>query len=240
MSGHAVSHAPVTHPLMYQEWLELSFLHWRYPPEQVQRLLPAGLTVQPFEGDAWVALVPFRMRVRLPGLPAVPYATVFLETNVRTYVVGPDGQPAVWFFSLDAPRLHAVLAARATYRLPYVWSRMSMQRAGRVYEYSDKRHLGAVRSHVRVEVGDTIPPAEVDELTRFLTSRWRLITRGRGGRMIGADVDHPLWPVAEARVVALDDGLVTAAGLPPPRAEPLVLHSPGVVVRIARPRRVRG
>ena len=44
---------------MMHRWDRLTFLHWRYDADVVQRLLPAGLTVETFDGSAWVGLVPF-------------------------------------------------------------------------------------------------------------------------------------------------------------------------------------
>jgi uncharacterized protein YqjF (DUF2071 family) len=40
-------------------------------------------------------------------------------------------------------------------------------------------------------------------------------------------------------VLAVDDQLVTAAGLPPPQGEPLAHYSPVVDVRIGHPERYR-
>ena len=55
----------------------------------------------------------------------------FCETNVRTYVRDASGRPGIWFLSLDAARLGAVITARTTYRLPYFWSAMRIgQREG--------------------------------------------------------------------------------------------------------------
>ena len=109
----------------------LTFLHWRYPPETVQALLPDGLEVETFDGVAWVGLIPFLMdRVRPRWLPPVPWLSRFPETNVRTYVRGPDGRTGIWFFSLDAARLPAVLAARVGFGLPYYWSEMSVRAMG--------------------------------------------------------------------------------------------------------------
>ena len=56
----------VSRPAMHHRWDLLTFLHWRYDPAVVQRLLPPGLTVQTFDGSAWVGLVPFMMQVRGP------------------------------------------------------------------------------------------------------------------------------------------------------------------------------
>jgi uncharacterized protein YqjF (DUF2071 family) len=57
---------------MTQRWELLTFLHWPYEPRLVQALLPPGLTVETYDGQAWVGLVPFRMRVAPFRLPALP------------------------------------------------------------------------------------------------------------------------------------------------------------------------
>src|SRR5512135_1436091 len=131
---------PVKRPLMQMSWHTLTFLHWPYEPAWVQALLPPGLTAQTFDGRAWVGLVPFEMVVRWPGGPAVPWLSRFPETNVRTYVTGPDGTTGVWFLSLDAARLPAVAAARAGWGLPYYWNaQMSVVRRGDRVRYQSRR-----------------------------------------------------------------------------------------------------
>ncbi|OLB79168.1 MAG: hypothetical protein AUI14_11155 [Actinobacteria bacterium 13_2_20CM_2_71_6] len=46
-------------PIMIQHWRLLTFIHWRYPADVVQSLLPDGLEVETFDGSAWIGLVPF-------------------------------------------------------------------------------------------------------------------------------------------------------------------------------------
>ena len=118
----------VERPIMQHRWESLTFLHWSFPPDAVQRLLPPSLHVEPYEERAWVGLVPFYMRVSLPRTRSVPWFSEFCETNVRTYVRDDAGRSGIWFFSLDAARLGAVVTARTTYRLPYFWSQMSSTR----------------------------------------------------------------------------------------------------------------
>lgn len=98
---------------MRQQWQTLTFLHWAYPPDVVQNLLPDGLRVETRKGLVWVGLVPFRMTIDGPVGPALPWLRAIPETNVRTYVVGSDGQPGVWFFSLDITSIDAVAGGRA-------------------------------------------------------------------------------------------------------------------------------
>src|SRR3954465_10856536 len=111
---------------MRHRWATISFLHWSYPAAEIQHRLPDGLEVEPWDGQAWVGLVPFGMTVRPPVGPG---ASQFPETNARTHVVGPAGRPGVYFFSLDAGSATAVTTARASWQLPYFLARMAVARS---------------------------------------------------------------------------------------------------------------
>ena len=236
--------APVAHPVMHQGWLDLTSVHWRYDPEVVQRLLPPGFRVDTFDGAAWVGIIPFLMhRVRPPGLPPLGRLSTFLETNVRTYLVAPDGRRGVWFASLDVTRLVPALVARATYGLPYCWARMRTERTGDVVHHTSRRRwprsTAGASVDLRVRLGEVVPPDEVGELEHFVTARWGL--GNQFGRLpLWAAVDHGPWMLRRAELLSCDESLTAAAGLPPPEGEPLVLWSPGVQVRIGRPRVVWG
>ena len=227
---------PVRRAVMRQQWLDLAYVHWRYPADVVQRLLPAGLTVDTFDGSAWVGLIPFRMKgIGLARGPAVPYFGTFSEVNVRTYVHA-EGRAGVWFFSLDVDRLLPALVARASYRLPYCWGDTTHRREGSsVTTVVRRRWPSRVdESSLRITVGE---PVVADDLDVFLTARWGLFSRSLRG-IRHAPVDHEPWPLRSATLAAIDDSLVEAAGLPTPAGEPHVRFSDGVSVRIGLPRRV--
>jgi uncharacterized protein YqjF (DUF2071 family) len=220
---------------MYQRWTWITFVHWRYPAPVVQGMLAPGLTVETFDGTAWVGLTPFLMAdVRVPGVPPLPWLSRFPETNLRTYARDDRGRSGIWFLSLDAARLPAVLAARAGYRLPYFWSDMAVRRHGdRVLYRGRRRRPGprGARADADVELGPPLDEAERDALAHFLTARYRLFTVV-AGRLAAAEVEHPAWPLHRAHLDRLDQDLVSAAGLPAPRDDPLVHASPGVPTRI--------
>lgn len=233
----------VERPLMFHRWERLTFLHWRYPAEVVQRLLPPNLSVETYDGVAWVGLVPFFMRINAPGIPRLPWISHFCETNVRTYVRDELGQSGVWFFSLDAERVPAVAAARLGFRLPYMWSEMSLDDRGDTKTYTTRRRwpAGGVTSRVTVEIGAPFAAAELTERDHFLTARWALFSVGgaRGRYRRYAHAQHDPWPLRRAVVRELDDRLVADTGLPTPNGESLVHYSPGVDVRIGFPHRYR-
>ena len=228
---------PVTRAVMVQQWRDLAYVHWRYPVEEVQALLPSGVEVDVHDGSAWVGLIPFSMRkIGLPRLPAVPYLGSFPEVNVRTYV-RCNGKPGVWFFSLDVNRFLPALVARTTYLLPYCWGSARHFRDGDVLKTTVRRRWPSTSStHISILIGDEIE--EPSDTAVFLSARWGLYSKGFRGALRYAPVDHEKWPLYSATLLNIDDSLVTSAGLSAPRGEPHVLFSPGVSVRVGLPHRV--
>lgn len=222
---------------MVQQWRDLAYIHWRYDPQEVQRLLPAGLEVDSFDGSAWVGLIPFSMRgITLPRLPGIPYFGSFPEINVRTYV-RHNGIPGVWFFSLDVNRLIPAFVARTTYLLPYCWGSASNRiDRGVLRSTVQRRWPSRAESTTSVRIGERIE--RPDDLSIFLSARWGLYSRALFGGLMYAPVDHEPWPLHTASLESIDQNVVQASGLAAPHGEPHVMFSPGVSVRIGLPRRV--
>lgn len=235
----ATTPRPLRRILLNQAWCEVTFLHWMVDPALVAPLLPRGVAPDLLDGVTYVGLVPFRMRgAGLLDGPGVPYFGDFPETNVRLYSVDAAGRRGVVFRSLESTRLATVLGARRL-GVPYTWARMRIARAGDVWSYTSRRRWPAprgARSRVMVRVGE--PLAEPGPLEHFLTARWGLHTR-QFGRTVYWPNEHPAWPLYSAELLALDDDLVAAAGLPQMTCPPAsVLFSPGVRARFGAPARV--
>ncbi|PZG01137.1 YqjF family protein [Micromonospora deserti] len=232
---------PLRRPVLVQRWHDLAFVHWAVDPRVVAPMLPPGTRPDVLDGRTYVGLIAFRLvGLGLLSGPALPYLGTFCETNVRLYSVDTTGRRAVVFRSLDASRLLFVVAAQASLRLPYRWSRMRLRRDGDLLTYTSRRRWPGPRgasSQLSVRVGATI--GEPSPMEHFLTARWGLHTRAYG-RTLHLPTTHPRWPLHRAELVALDDDLVSAAGLPAPGSAPVsVLYSPGVPVRFGRPAVVR-
>lgn len=209
----------------------MTFLHWAFEPHQVRGLLPEELEVDTWDGAAWVSVTPFLMTgFRLGSLPAVPGLSTFPETNVRTYVRGPDGRDGLWFFSLEADSVATVVGASTAYGVPYQWADMTVDDKGTSVRYSSRRRSGRPVGHdITVEVGP--PTDDVSELDHWLAGRWRAYTRV-GDRPGVVPVQHDPWSFCEASVTELEETLLDAAGLSRPTEAPRVQFSPGVDVRL--------
>ena len=224
--------------VMYQKWRELLFLHWPVDAAQVQASLPPGLTVDCFDGQAWLGLVPFRMRAIRPRfLPVAPHISYFLETNVRTYVRDREGRPGVWFYSLDANRGLAVWAARRFFSLPYFAAKMQCKIAADGWvDYRTARQASAQSSRFRYRGQGPTRLAPEGSLEHFLVERYRLYAwHAQQQTLLTGEVEHAPYPVQDVQLSDYDAGLLSLAGFtdldgPPAHA----LYSPGVDVRVRR------
>jgi hypothetical protein len=222
--------------MMTQHWRDLTFLHWAVDPAEVAHRMPPGVRPDTLDGVTYVGLIPFRMvGAGVARGPAVPWLGSFLETNVRLYSVDATGRRGIVFLSLDADRAAVVLGARAAFGLPYRWARMRHQRHGDVHTYDARLRWPGTRasSHVVVRAGARRESTALDE---FLSARWGLHQRW-WGRTLHVPNQHEPWPVHDAEVLALDDGLMTSVGLTGLASRPPdhVGFSPGVFTEFGLP-----
>jgi uncharacterized protein YqjF (DUF2071 family) len=219
--------------LLSQRWSDLLFAHWPVDPGRLSHCLPAGVEPDLYEGQAWVAIVAFRMVGTRPSVaPKWTALRPIPELNVRTYVrVG--GVPGVWFLSLDASSPFFVSAGRALYGLPYRLARMATLRDGERTHYLSSRR-GARFAASYEPCGDRAQ-ALPGSLEHFLVERYRLFSQLRG-RLITAFVTHETWPLQPAKA-SIDVNRMAPSGLPF-RGAPLLHYSASVDARISIPQRV--
>src|SRR6266511_1298826 len=169
-----------------QTWEDLLFAHWRVDY--------AELAPETHDGEAWLGITPFRLtNFRLRGLPPLPRVSFFPELNVRTYVA-LDGNPGIWFFTLDAASQLAVEAAKRVYRLPYHRAKMTVEPGEPFIHYESSRPGAAFSARYRGE-GEPFT-ARAGTLEYFLTERYCLYTAD-GGRLYRAEIHHPPWQLQE-------------------------------------------
>ena len=204
-------------------WRDLLFAHWPVPPEALRPHLPDSLTIETFDGSAWIGIVPFRMEdVRLRDLPSFPGTGAFPELNVRMYVRA-GGHSGVWFFSLDAASRLAVRSARLWFGLPYFDARVKMETEGRVeagegsrIRYRSRRtHRGAPPAAFDGTYRPIGPasPAVSGSLDRWLTERYCLFVSDRTGEMRVGEIHHEPWSLQSAEAEIRTNTMAEPLGL---------------------------
>lgn len=226
---------------MAQSWHDLLFAHWPVDPAVLRPLIPQRLQIDTFAGNAWLAIVPFRMSgVRLRGTPALPWLSAFPELNVRTYVSHGE-KPGVWFFSLDAGNSIAVAIARVWFHLPYFRARMRCrEQDGWIQYQSERTHrrasAGLLEGRYR-PVGVVCSPRP-GTLEHFLTERYCLYTADACGRVIRVEIHHSRWPLKMAEAEFIVNSMAESAGVALPARKPLLHFSRRQDVVVWRPERL--
>jgi len=205
---------------MQQTWHDLLFAHWPVSFEQLRPLVPAQLSLDTFDGQCWIGVVPFWMSgVRSRGLPPVPGLSRFPELNVRTYVTH-DEKPGVYFFSLDAANLPAVWGARAFYHLPYFWAAMKVIRQnGPTIIYRSSRRKNPAEFHAVYSPNHPIQLREKGSLEHWFTERYCLYTVHQQ-RVFRCDIHHLPWPLQDAEAEILKNTVASPAGIILPATKP--------------------
>jgi uncharacterized protein YqjF (DUF2071 family) len=196
-----------------QSWLDLLFAHWPIEAQLVQRLVPAPLRVQEFDGTSWIGLVPFRMAgvMRRP-LPDLPGVSAFPELNVRLYVEH-QGKPGVWFLSLDATNALAVWAARRFFHLPYYRATMRMEPSGDSFAYSAKRRGTGQVLEATYRPTSAVYESKPGTLEHWLTERYCLYAQAPDGTVSRNDVHHAPWPLQAAAATIAENTYFAPHGL---------------------------
>lgn len=200
------------------------------------------MTVDTFDGDAWVGLVPFKMRkVRPWWSPPVPGISSFYETNVRTYVHHRGQDPGVWFFSLDAASSLAVRVARWKWNLNYFKATMHSTRHQEILRYESRRPFRkpiSVFSNVETLLPEVNPrsllrSAEPNTLEHFLVERYLLYAFDPRARSYWrGQVHHPAYKYCPVELLKCNQTLLEASGINVDAIPESVLYCPGVDVEI--------
>jgi uncharacterized protein YqjF (DUF2071 family) len=215
-----------------QRWHRLLFSHWEVPTEALEPLVHPRLSIDTFEGRAFVGVVAFQMQRVKPFGFGVPTATSFCEINVRTYVRLEGGERGVVFFSLDADSSLATLAARTLWRVPYHKSRIGHDDRGASVTWScDRSWPGPAMRGFRAEldIGEPLPQPQPGSLEHFLVERYQFYTGREGEPLRRARVHHAPYPLQAVPRCDITQALV--AGLPCGARTP-DYFSPGVDVEM--------
>jgi hypothetical protein len=202
-----------------QAWLDLAFIHFEVDADELRRVIPPGLTLELFQGKAWIGIIPFRMEgVTKRGWPAPSFLCDFPEINVRTYVT--DGKKSgVWFLSLFAPHRTAAWYARNFFHVPYHFGEVAIRENAGAFHY--RMQCGPLKFEAEYRPGRFIA-AEPGSFELWATERYCLYCVDRSGRLLRGEAQHAQWSLQTATI---DIGINMIAGMRLGAMHPSVLFS---------------
>lgn len=213
--------------IMTQTWRDLLFIHWPIEPRQLAPVIPQHLTLDTFDGAAWLAIVPFWMSgIRLRGFPPISGTSSFPEINVRTYVRYED-KPGVYFISLDAPAAFTIAIARRWFHLNYYRARIQLHRQNENIEYKSDRvaSKSAACFHARYKPIGPSKLSSQGSLEHWLTERYCLYASDKYNRLYRAEILHQPWPLQPAEIEIMKNTMTLPIQVEMPSTRPLLHYS---------------
>lgn len=224
-------------------WEHLVLLNYACPAALLAPLVPAGTTLDTWDGEALVSLVGFLFAdTRLLGIP-IPWHRTFAEVNLRFYVRrdAPELRRGVVFVREFVPRRAIAAVARIFYNEPYMAvpmrhrSTLDPLAGGRV-EYGWR--TGGADLAIGAEVASPAHPLAAGTEAEFITEHYWGYTRQRNGGTLEYRVEHPSWHVWSADRAWFTGPASTAYGpafgevlSSPPRSAFVAVGSPIAVHR---------
>jgi uncharacterized protein len=220
--------------IMRQNWGKLLFIHWSIPAHILRPLIPNKLTIDTYNGEAWIGVVPFTMwGIRAAFVPPVPGIHACHELNIRTYV-HYEGVPGVWFLSLDANSNLAVWGARTFFFLPYFNAEMRLEQVGaKIHYLSHRTHKNTTPAEfvANWSIGDRLPETQPGSLEFFLTERYCLYSFNKNN-LYRCRIHHRPWPLRQATLNSYYSTMLESHGLPAPTSTPLLHYAESLKVDV--------
>lgn len=219
--------APARHWDAAQEEKHLLFMHFEVEGEQVRRLLPPELSLQLFQGSAWVGIAALEVKkarfhyLRLPRL-----WRRFPEVDFMTFV-SYEGRSGVYFLSIESDRALLAPWIRRTAALPYLYSGLKIAADGDAVRVrsgprsSEGGAMAALDVTYRPQPGEQ--PVDPHSPIFELIEQYSTFVIDRRGRVRELDEVHASWSPMEAEVEVHVNTLGLALGIDLPE-RPTLAH----------------
>lgn len=184
--------------VMTQKWNNTLFMHLPASKDLLLSHIPADLELDLYKDQARISILPFKItNMRFRKIPPIPFVHSFLELNVRTYVKR-NGIPGIYFFSLDADSLPAVLGARVA-SLPYYYASMKMKKEQETFSVRTERKVEpkALFEGEYKPISASYYPAK-SSLAHWLVERYSLWSY-RADSLFRGDIHHKPWEITEVQ-----------------------------------------
>jgi hypothetical protein len=227
---YSVEHRPWLPPdaqwLISQSWNDVLFVHFAMAPSALRPLVPETLTLELYDGAAWLTIAPFcTSHLRPSGIPPLPMLSFFPQVNMRT-CVRRDDKPGIFNFSADAANLSAVWFARVFFRMQYWHSTIQVSGAtvrarksgeNTIHFRSRRLHGPAARNgpatfDVAYSPEGATEPARPGSLDEFLTERYCVYSHNRG-KLYRTELHHQPWQLQHTGVEIQTNTLAEPLGL---------------------------
>ncbi len=200
------------------EWRDLVMLNFAVECELLNRYVPAGTSLDSFNGKTYLSLVGFRFcRTKLLGRFPIPFHIDFDEVNLRFYVrrkEGAEDRRGVVFIAEVVPRLAIATMARVLYGENYVClpMRHSIETEGSKNTVEYQWRVDGQWCRISAQTAELPKQPPAGSLEQFITEHYWGYSSRRSGESLEYHVSHVPWKVWAAPDAEFDGEASTLYG----------------------------
>jgi uncharacterized protein len=193
INQHRPWQLPTKRWVMYQEWHNAVFAHWKVEPDIIRQFIPNTLEIDLDQnGESWVSIIAFKIKnIRPRYLPAFAPISNFDEINIRTYVRYND-KAGIYFFKLEANNKISCHLARMYSQLPYRYSKITPKSS--TYSSYNENRGDSLYIDFDIHARQKAP----GRLDRWLTERYIFFQDNNKGLINELEIHHYPWPLFHA------------------------------------------
>ena len=159
---------------------DMLFAHWPIEADALRPYVPRSLTIDTYDGSAWVGFVAFRVESIETANTSIPAVAPFLNLNLRTFV--QDGsQTGIYFLSSDIDSRAATAIGHRLFGFAVYQARMHQRNRNGGIDFRSERtdHEGRkIGLQVRYEPTGGVFQPEPGSVEEFLIERSRYYLGG--------------------------------------------------------------
>lgn len=190
-------------------WENIIMVNYEIDPQILLPYLPKGVTLDLYEGKAFVSLVGFMFKdTKLFNIP-IPFWGTFEEINLRFYVQRKDGDKVkrgVVFINETIPYRAVALIANLLYKEHYtvVPTKHAIQKTYRKKQLDFEWRCNKKWNSIRVTTAAKSMPMEPNSFEAFIFEHYYGYTKVDDQKTEEYRLQHPSWKVFEVHDYAID------------------------------------
>lgn len=180
---------PETDWVVYSEWKNVLMLHWKVDASLIKHILPATLSVDTFEGGAWVTMcVASIENFRNKLLNIIKQGFKFNQVLMQTYVIH-QGKPALFIFNQELEKSFTKNLYQKVFKLQQGETDFQRESHGDMHKFFASNSYSGFKLGLQYKYGNRIQTSLWEE---WLSNRFKYFYE-KDGQLNEYNVHHIEW-----------------------------------------------
>lgn len=161
-TAHRLHSLPETDWVVYSEWKNVLMLHWKVDASVVRHLLPESLSLDTFEGGAWVTMcVASVENFRNKLLNIIKQGFKFNQVLMQTYVIH-QGKPGIYIFNQELEKSFAKNIYQKLFKLQLGSTEFQRESKGETHKFFASNEQTGFKLGLQYNYGEPISASSIE------------------------------------------------------------------------------